>query len=191
MTLLLPLPLHYQSKLTSHVFSAIFSPAQLGTILALNSEIMKMTLGPNKYQHFQYKLTLPTAGKHLYIYGEPGPGQMVLRVPAEMHYPNLKSFLGKNEEVNGIRAIPLDPFIINSRGQLEYNQSVDSIKNTDSRGAVGIKVDGDVWRFFGDTCDITVKNINSTNLTFSLLVRGIFLLLLTNPRNSQQRCIGR
>eukprot|EP01022_Parablepharisma_sp_SALTPOND_P023661 TRINITY_DN505_c0_g2_i1.p2 TRINITY_DN505_c0_g2~~TRINITY_DN505_c0_g2_i1.p2 ORF type:complete len:215 (-),score=2.89 TRINITY_DN505_c0_g2_i1:604-1248(-) len=176
----------YWSKFLSHVLQPVFSPTSLGTILSLNNGPIKISLSPNKWQYFKYDVALPTNGKLLRIYGEPGPDKILVCASAKTSYPTQKGFADKEEiedELNGIKAIPLDPFAINSKGQVEYQPIA---KPTGKSESVGIKVDKDVWKYFGGSCYISAKNLTTTDLLFSIEVNGTFRLILS-IRNYRDR----
>eukprot|EP01022_Parablepharisma_sp_SALTPOND_P023660 TRINITY_DN505_c0_g1_i3.p1 TRINITY_DN505_c0_g1~~TRINITY_DN505_c0_g1_i3.p1 ORF type:complete len:299 (-),score=19.41 TRINITY_DN505_c0_g1_i3:301-1197(-) len=135
-----------------------------------------MSLPPSKWQYFKYDVVLPTNGKLLHIYAEPGPDKLLVCASAKTPYPTQEGFADKEEveqEFNGIKAVPLDPFVINSKGQVGYRPTT---KDTEKSESVGIIIDKDTWKHFGGTCHVSVKNLTNADLSFSIKAHGTFAL---------------
>lgn len=141
----------------------------------MTNEKINLILKPYTYQQIEYKTGIHTCEKLIYIYGEPGPDKLLLKASVPIKYP----WMTENpEKVYGLSPIHFDPFTINSKGQIEFEIMPKLNKSfMNSTESTGIFMDGDDWKFFGQKCDIIAKNLIINDLSISIEIKRIFIIL--------------
>ncbi len=147
----------------------------------LNPGPIKSVLPPGKWQYFMHKVALPSEGKFLHIYGEPGPDKLLICASSETAFPDERSGDTtadrlRNRQIIADVPTELNPFLIDSRSKLTFRCELADIlaeSGTPDKNSVGLKVEGDYWRYMGDICYIAAKNVSQEEITFTISAQGI------------------
>ena len=136
---------------------------------------------PGNRLYFKYKLSGPTDGKYVFVYAVPGSDKILLAASSDSVYPDENTSLCSYEmfmhDVLSEISVGLDPFILNSKNQLVFKPELAEIfeeNKVKDKYSVALKMDGDFWKYLGDMCYISIKNISSEPVEATFSVRGKF-----------------
>ncbi len=141
-------------------------------MIKIRSEPYKGTILPGDTVPFEYHVGLPSVGKFVYALAEPG-------FPLKLSSSSERTLLESPSECGYKGAVPFDPFVLNpATNQLEYRfTNVGSAPEVAAKAptadSVAIKISGDNWRYFGDTCYISLQNLGPKPIEFRLTIKGI------------------
>lgn len=110
----------------------------------------------------------------MHTYAEPGKDKIALYESAECLYPGAANAQWTNsKQVLEWEAVDFDPFVLNSKSQIEYLANPLLVDVASPQNSTGIMIDNATWKVECAWLFVTVQNLTAEPIEACISIKGI------------------
>ena len=180
----------FSFKITAIAASIFIYNEEIICDVSEGQKLDHLKLNPNEYLYFKYIVPKIPDSYFIHVYATPGPDKIKLYASSHNLYPDENGYQWTSGSLKNYRSVPelfekegipeLQIFLLDYNNKLVHLPYLDSEKNDlDNKydnNSVALKIDNESWRYVGEYCSVSCKNVGSFPISVSISIKRKYVL---------------